>query len=434
MWSLYWTRVRLSPPPLTMKKLDPRKLFDQAVEKYNNKHYVECAEDLYQLYTQYGICDKDLTVFCCYKIFANKLDNDALYKCKAILNEQEGLDEKQKAVMKMISDFEQNKVSTVDIDFKKLKKYSVINAYYDQSSSGIGDFLRGSCYLYELFAGHNIDFSIDFSKHAIGNHIKSKNKRKIKKIFDTERHNKGSMYEYFTNMKNNLSDVLNPKKKGIFSFGKKPIVLFSNYSDFVDLSPEEKMNFSLNRDTRDFIKSNIQFSKKITKKFKKLNIEDYAVCHFRLGDFNIINEHKIKLNDVDQRNINTKQYNLDYDRYLDLVVSAVIRSRKKVILLSDSNNLKTYVMKNMPERYLKHVFIPHLESFHSSSNPGFLGNIVKDSKFKDDKMFYTALDLKISTEAKHIYSHSVYPWGSGFTYWISKIYDIPLTVEDISNE
>ena len=42
----------------------------------------------------------------------------------------------------------------------------------DDSSSGIGDFLRG-CAIYTKICHNKIDFEIDFTKHSIGNFIKS---------------------------------------------------------------------------------------------------------------------------------------------------------------------------------------------------------------------------------------------------------------------
>jgi hypothetical protein len=38
------------------------------------------------------------------------------------------------------------------------------------------------------------------------------------------------------------------------------------------------------------------------------------------------------------------------------------------------------------------------------------------------------------SKAEKIYSHSVYPWGSGFSFSIAKIYDIPLKIDMIGND
>ena len=41
-------------------------------------------------------------------------------------------------------------------------------------------------------------------------------------------------------------------------------------------------------------------------------------------------------------------------------------------------------------------------------------------------MFYVALDMKFLSCADKVYSYSVYPWGSGFSFWVSKIFGVDM--------
>ena len=419
---------------------DIRKLFEKAVNSYNAKNYIECSEILHSLHTEHKILDKDLTVFTTYKIIEHDLDEKYLQKCYDILlSEKENLSEDQEKVFiaaKSILELpkEKNVISKeLKIDFNNLKNYTVVNSYYDKSASGIGDFLRGCCYLHDLLAKNNIDFNIDYSKHSLGKYLHSKYKGDKKEIFDTEIENKHKTNptNYFYNMKTNLEKVLTVKPKKIWNIVREKIVLFSNFSNFVFMSDQEKKDLTLTNDTKKFMKSNLLFCKEVEKTFKDFNTKDFIVMHYRLGDYNIVKEHKISVA-TDDSNINTKDFNIDFDPMVDEVVEVILKSKSRVFILSDSNNFKEYLRDNIPKRYMSKVLIPHLQSFHTSSNPGYLKNIVNKNTKKEEKMFYVALDMKICTESSKIISKSVYPWGSGFTYWISKIYDIPITCEQIN--
>ncbi len=224
-------------------------------------------------------------------------------------------------------------------------------------------------------------------------------------------------------MKRNLIYKLNEKNR------KKTVTIFSNYSDFMNIDKKEKVDFELHGYVKDYMKHRLIFSKPVKDYFKKFKIKDYEVMHFRLGDADILKQEKLELNDS---NVNTKTFNVDYQSSLDKIVATILlNGRKNTIILSDSNGLKEYIMKNIPKEYKNFIHGLHAKSEHCSNNPGFIeGRVVKE-KEKRDKMFYVALDMYIISKAKHAHSFSVYEWGSGFCYWTSKIFDIPLTLNSL---
>ena len=414
--------------------------YQKACNDYNEGNFSSCAKNLVEIYNESNSLDIDLCCYCMYKLAEINIDDENIDIILKILEEQADLKEQHLKLIESVKTQKKQIDVQIDLNIKKLKKSVVINSYYDESSSGVGDFLRGCCYLHTLFSDRGLDnFEIDFKHHQIGHFIKSQcgYKYKRKNIFDTEKYFKehSNTLNYFDNMKNNLNVSLSVSTKKSWGFFKKKIHIFSNYSDFIFKNPEDKLKHVISDNTKKFMKSNIIFDKTVDDKFQELATKEYDVIHFRLGDYQILKDNKIKIQDDHDNNINTTKFDISYDRCLDLVVKSIIDAEKHVVLLSDSNSLKDYVVKNIPERYASKLIVLHYNSFHCSSNPGFLDNIITDKKDKKNKMFYVALDMKICTQAQKIVSYSVYPWGSGFTFWLSRIYDIPIFSKVIeSNE
>ena len=132
-------------------------------------------------------------------------------------------------------------------------------------------------------------------------------------------------------MRDNVNNILNNlPKTNKWSIRKSVITMFSNYSNFVFLSPEDKLNFQIDQQTKQFVKSNLIFKSKVEKNYNDLvdaGLKDYVVAHFRLGDINILKDNNIPLQALND-NINTKDFKVDYDECLDEVVKIIIDSKK----------------------------------------------------------------------------------------------------------
>ena len=321
-----------------------------------------------------------------------------------------------------------NDFISTQIDFKKIKNKTVYNCYYNESSSGIGDFLRGCCYLFDLLNNTDTNYGISFAKHDISPYLKSSSKAKFKKsdILDTEKINKELCIgaNYVENIKKNIVNVLQETKG-------ENIFLFTNYSDFID-NPSKADRICITKECQQFMQSNLIFSKSIERECNDIlsNIsEDYVVMHFRLGDRKIISS-----NCLDDSNVNTKQYNIKLPEMKKIIINKHKETGKDIIVMSDSNELKQYVQKTMAKKYIGKIHIIHSNSQHCSNNPGFIVDMKIDKKKKKDNMFYVALDMKLITKSSHIYSYSVYPWGSGFVFWLAKIFNIPISTNLIGQQ
>lgn len=333
-------------------------------------------------------------------------------------------------IIENISNIEKNKLIEIErlfndafniekylnsINFEEGKQYTITNSYYNESCSGVGDFLRGSCFLSRLFAiKKNIKVQIDFSHHLLGRYIKSNAELYQKEIFDTEQNNKDfcKPHSYFSNMIINLRIAIKKLKE------KQSINVFSNFSDYVYLEDKKRFYYHISDSESKLMKNNIIFVDEVKDFAQKLNIKDFEIFHFRLGDREMLEKENL-----DENNINTKTYKLDYKKYAQLIVEAQKLSNNDIVVLSDSNKFKKFLQNKICN---KNIHCIHFNSDHCSYNPGFVTNLTIDHNKKSSNMFYVALDMYLCTLAQKINSYSVYPWGSGFVFWIAKIFNIPI--------
>lgn len=417
------------------------KLYVECCMFFNSKDYKNSINSINILYSHYGILDMNLAISCLYFYLTTcDVADELVEEFYLVLSDHEHLIDKQqqsvitecvnkyiekqdnpcKSVIKnfkkyIVRDYFQDLQSMLDFD--KLRSKNVINAYYNSSSSGVGDFLRGCCYLVDLFNDKGVHFSISFHNHDLGSYLESqcKSEPSIDKIFDTERHNKeyATEFDYFRNMEDNLVDALNNSKNN-------DIIIFSNYSHEIG----SKDGYTVSEECKSFMQENIIFSEDVEQRFTELDLIDYQVVHFRLGDHECSSHlSKVKL---DNNNINTKKFDIDYEKLAGNIVSTYLKHKKTIVVMSDSNRFKQYINENIINQTNYDIRIVHQKSQHSSDNPGFVESLEIDRLQKITNMYYVALDMKILSKSQKIDSFSVYPWGSGFCYWIARIFDIDI--------
>ena len=434
--------------------MNKNKLYKDACSYYNAKKYDLCLDSLVNLYRDYSFADENLfslvstqlmlnedlcdeetviNICCvhssCFDLYNNE-QKQLMYKTlihySSLCKRRGGIiptfiktllkDKLPSDISSMIENQTRNNDVSKLIDYDKLKNKTVINCYYNQSNCGIGDFLRGSCYLFDTLQNKDVDLKISFQNHDISNYVTSIFDEESTVLFnsdgiiDCENFNKKlcSSGTYVENIEKNLINGL--------AMNSKKICLFSNYHSNITLEP-------LSDECQKFMQNNIIFSYEIESAFKDLDIDnEYEIAHVRLGD-----QATVKYDYADSLNINTRRYNVNFLKLLKSIHSKQLNSDRDMLILSDSNDFKQYVIdSNIPR-----VSVQHLNSTHSSDNPGFIQSTVFDRKDKINKMFYTALDMKLLSRSKKINSFSVYPWGSGFCFWLSKIYGIPIKVNKL---
>jgi len=308
---------------------------------------------------------------------------------------------------------------------------TIVNCYHDKTSSGIGDFLRGCLHLYDISERFGFKVYISFFHHPIGKYIQSTYNRNfpkkfIKDIYYETVQSQGKDYSLH-DLKDKFDYFLNQESKN-------QVYISSMYADQLFPGPGKTVKqqfeeYTPSKTVQKLAKSNIIFSKQIKALAKEqlnrhnLKSKNYNVIHLRLGDFNVM-QKEMKIEDKEILNqINFKDYNISYENLMKKCTK--ISKNKPTIIMSDSNDFKNYVDK----QNIKNLIVMHQQSNHCSSQPGLIAHSDKKNKIHDDHLKYVALDLHLMTLSKKIYSFSVYPWGSGFSYAVSKIYNIPLKIE-----
>lgn len=278
----------------------------------------------------------------------------------------------------------------------------IIQSYNTNFSGGLGDFLRGSIFLYRIY-GKNRNFFVDFKHHPISFWIKNKNESKEyypqNKILNLD------MSLDINEVRNKINKLEKEKTHYLCSY------YFALFEDEKNKAKIKKI--TLSKQEKAFFKNCFGFDK-IKEEFNlflesnKLN--EYEVVHFRLGDIELLKNESEKT----KKNIyNKKQY--EYESLYNK-----LSPHKKIVLISDSNDFKKFVIN----KNNKNIIVSNTNSYHTVSRPGRL--IFYKENIKINNMMDLALDLNILSNAKKVESFSTNWWGSGFSFWICKIFDIPI--------
>jgi len=300
----------------------------------------------------------------------------------------------------------------------------IVNCFYDETRSGIGDFLRGSIFLYDFCLNNGIDFDIDIKHHRISEFLK------IESIYNYQKEDIVCLSSISESKLRNGSDFYKTMYDELFNVLelKEDITyLFCNFSDILkykslDIIPSLN-NQKLSQGCIDWFSSKIQFSEVINNdaesfiKEKNLSNKPFHIIHLRTGDEEAFFKSTSGKNHFDKNWFPDKNdcYDLCYKIFVSL-------SRKPCVVLSDNNDVKKHIQslsnkKNLP------IYVPHLKSSHTQQDPSF--HVTEQLKVDIDSLYYTALDAKLISLSCSVRSFSVYFWGSGFSCWFSKIFNKP---------
>lgn len=311
----------------------------------------------------------------------------------------------------------------------------IINCYHKNFSGGIGDFIKGSVYLYSQAIKYGMSIDMDWKHHPIGKHIYSgcKIKYNPKYIIDIEdlqftHKNKNTMGYWLHNI---LNSVAEDKQF-------RPATISSWYSK-LDSYPYNRINhinkYQIGNRCKEMIKNKIRFTKKINLLFEEQKLKNYGITHFRLGDRHTlpkIDENIKTYDSVISNNYNLKEFNHDYDYYYYLIKKEKRENNlENIIVMSDSNDFKRFISEESKNK--KGISVLHFNSGHTANQPGLLKYTNFKKNVTKDQYKYTALDLKIIINSLKNITYSCYNWGSGFVVWPSKLYDIPLDIKVLNN-
>ena len=289
---------------------------------------------------------------------------------------------------------------------KMTTKY-IINVYqliYNENrlATGLGDFIRGSYFLMEFCKKYNFKYFIDFSNHPVKIFLKKYNKsqlnEKIKNIY--KKINKCEL--------DNFNPVID-NNKFINNYSNKQIHF--NFLEYLSNQEKNKENIFIYTITfpneglinnykkimQDILEPTNKINLLVNIKLKILDLKQYSyeVIHIRCGDEylsdKIINSHQININFI-------------------LSELNELNPNKKYLLISDNNNIKSFIKK-------KYNFINIL--YNDIVHTG------EKNEINLKQLENTILDFYLISKSKNVMSYSVYQHGSGFSKWCAFTYDIP---------
>ena len=317
----------------------------------------------------------------------------------------------------------------------------IINCYHSKFSGGIGDFLKGSSYLYKQAIKYGLSIDIDWRQHPINQFISSD----CDVIYDPEaiidiEDLRAIQCKNSNNWQDNMQDWIDKIVTEVaIDHEYRPATISSWFSDLDKYHGNDKhiyiKNSTVSSGFKTLIQKKLQFSPEIEKLFKKNKYKNYAIIHFRLGDRHTlpnIEESLAEYNQEIKDNYNLTKFNHDYDYYYYLIKKQIKNNNfQNTIIMSDSNDFKKFVKEESNKKNNIHVL--HFNSNHTAQQPGLLK--YTDYNNGNGKNCYkdTAMDLKYVINSIKNVTYSCYAWGSGFVVWPSKIYDIPLEVYNLVN-
>jgi len=176
----------------------------------------------------------------------------------------------------------------------------------------------------------------------------------------------------------------------------------SSQTDIVYFLTNSAFDGTIDTDCKEFIKQlfipNDEFQKYIDTKMSQIPYPVFNILHVRSGD-----------NEMFHKQIHPSIFSiLDY-------VSQYIEPND--ILISDSYLFKKVFEKKYP-------------IFSFASRPVHMGrcnqSTVQSTDQSTDPLRDTLFEYILLSKSHHIKTISAYKWVSGFVYWASQIYDIPL--------
>lgn len=295
---------------------------------------------------------------------------------------------KQKDESKGIIETVKNKIEKIHFVYQSF--------YKNRSATGFGDFIRGSYFILQFCEKYNFSLEITVA-HPLHKFLKKtqynlntsilSNIKFYDEIFKNSQVNKQFQKDFFYHLNNiSITDEC----------GKNSVHVYSNaFTINKDLSNNHKEKM------REILEPVDLVNEKISSVLSSLHLKkkDYIVIHIRYGDSSLVTKESINVNKV----------KLLHREIINLSLFHLFP--EKILLISDSIELKKHLVKQLPMKCLFND-ITHLgEGIYLES--------------QDDKMFNTLVDFFLISNAKHVFSFSFYEHGSGFSEWAAKTYDVP---------
>jgi hypothetical protein len=260
-----------------------------------------------------------------------------------------------------------------NINIEHLEKYNHLNE--TNFFFGLGDLIRASIKLFYLSKKMNFRLIIDLQLHPISSFLKEQK------------------HEYSCLVLNNKDNI--------------DYICYGAVVDFIKSKPDDSVSIlftndfyggEITEDIKKFIKNLLQptyiFQKFINRKLDKIKIKPFQILHYRLNDDEFLNKNINKEN----------KYKKLFDHFLTI-------KEDNDLLISDTQTFKDYIFQKNNNIMMFNINICHLGLSTDK-------DAIRDTLFE---FFLITYASKIKTYCK---IHQM----SGFVKWISKIYDIEVSI------
>lgn len=301
---------------------------------------------------------------------------------------------------------------------------ALIQSYSPYFSGGLGDFLGGALYLKRLCEEKQIPFSLDFKHHPLGKHLRNENE---------------SSYDYHPMEIISISELcetdypqMEQTVTGLVKTCNEPAFVASFYFNGIHeqlKNPQrlraEKERIKLLKPEQVFFQHSLRVSEEVENRYhdflseNQLKEKEYALAHFRLGDRELLKEQNLSpesLRFLDE-------FEIDYENCIGRAQALKKALGRSLVVLSDSNELK----KKLNEAADTELVPSPTQSGHSVLRPGLLRLDRAVTNTSIDHCFDLALDIRIIQGSQSVTSFSNHFWGSGLPFWLSRIFDLPIS-------
>jgi hypothetical protein len=242
---------------------------------------------------------------------------------------------------------------------------------------GIGDLLRGTIKLFQLQRYLKFQLIVDISLHPISAFIENST-HNYTNLIETNKNN--ISYYYIDTLQSYLEETLNNDQ----------IILLTTNDKTIEILP---ITNSCKLFIKNMLKPKPEFQMYLDNIIDNLPNKEYNIFHIRLGDNFLIKNNNCTIN---------------FEEFINKLISNNAINPTKDIIITDNSQLKKYIKTRndlyTPDTNIKHIGVDtNLET-------------IRD----------TLIELFIMQNSEQIKTFSIYYWISGFVFWISKIYDIPL--------
>ena len=310
-----------------------------------------------------------------------------------------------------------------DVNRLKKKKITTIYHIYQQkyahniNVTGFGDFIRGCFFISQVCNKYNFKCEI-LIHHPIAFFLeKFYTSYSSNSLLDNLLSETNVMFTQ-SNLKDTIFNKNNNNIDG-FLLSNKP------FNDFIDylcslkivnnsiysyntLFPYDEITIEERKTIQALLEPTNEMKTYVDDTIFKLEIikQKYIIIHIRSGDDYLKNETKI---------FNTQYFNILTNEIFQ-IINNNNEQNTDFLLIADNNEIKYLMCEKFNIIKTLYKDITHLG---------------EGIELERDKIKNTLLDFYLMSNSFSIFSFTVYPHGSGFSHWCSKIYDIPYTCKYI---